>query len=233
MSEFSDQVRGVRELPLFPLPVVLFPGTPLPLHIFEPRYRQLFKDIQVTNNLFGMSFFDASESNDNRPETGSYGCAAELRQIETLEDGRSNVLSIGVMRYQLDGYADNLEPYFTGEVTFFEDDAEDHELLEPRARAVKDLFVRTARAVRDIAGERQILPELPEVSPEQLSYFIASAIDFDVKLKYEMLKMRSTSERLRQLHELLTQAVAQVEARAGIAKAAKTNGHSTKKIDLP
>ena len=128
MSEFSDQVRGVRELPLFPLPVVLFPGTPLPLHIFEPRYRQLFKDIQVTNNLFGMSFFDASESNDNRPETGSYGCAAELRQIETLEDGRSNVLSIGVMRYHLDGYADNLEPYFTGEVPFFEDDAEDHAL---------------------------------------------------------------------------------------------------------
>ena len=42
MSEASDKVRGMRELPLFPLPVVLFPGVPLPLHIFEPRYRQMF-----------------------------------------------------------------------------------------------------------------------------------------------------------------------------------------------
>ena len=58
MSEASDKVRGMRELPLFPLPVVLFPGVPLPLHIFEPRYRQMLTDIRVSNNLFGLSYFD-------------------------------------------------------------------------------------------------------------------------------------------------------------------------------
>ena len=51
MSEASDKVRGLHELPLFPLPVVLFPGVPLPLHIFEPRYRQMLLDIRLAINL--------------------------------------------------------------------------------------------------------------------------------------------------------------------------------------
>jgi Lon protease-like protein len=51
MSEASDKVRGLHELPLFPLPVVLFPGVPLPLHIFEPRYRQMLLDIRLAKNL--------------------------------------------------------------------------------------------------------------------------------------------------------------------------------------
>jgi len=45
MSEGIEKVRGVNELPIFPLPVVLFPGVPLPLHIFEPKYRQMLEDI--------------------------------------------------------------------------------------------------------------------------------------------------------------------------------------------
>ena len=55
MSEASDKVRGLHELPLFPLPVVLFPGVPLPLHIFEQRYRQMLLDIRLAKNVFGRS----------------------------------------------------------------------------------------------------------------------------------------------------------------------------------
>ena len=62
MSDASDKVRGVRELPLFPLPLVLFPGVPLPLHIFEPRYQRLLSDIRAHDSLFGLSYFDQSES---------------------------------------------------------------------------------------------------------------------------------------------------------------------------
>ena len=58
VSEASDKVRGISELPVFPLPVVLFPGVPLPLHIFEPRYRQMLKDIRPANNLFCVAYFD-------------------------------------------------------------------------------------------------------------------------------------------------------------------------------
>ncbi len=70
MSEVMERVRGVRELPLFPLPVVLFPGMPLPLHIFEPRYRKMLDDIQVGNNFFGLSYFDSSASDTELPPAG-------------------------------------------------------------------------------------------------------------------------------------------------------------------
>ena len=57
MSEALDKVRGLRELPIFPLPVVLFPGMPMPLHIFEPRYRKMLADIRAGDSLFGLSYF--------------------------------------------------------------------------------------------------------------------------------------------------------------------------------
>ncbi len=232
MSEALDRVRGVSHLPLFPLPVVLFPNTPLPLHIFEPRYQQMLKDIQIINNFFGLVYWDASESEATRPAAGTLGCVAELRDVQPMPDGRSNILSIGVIRFRLEGYVESNEPYLVGEVSYFEDEEEDEELLKPRARAVHDLFMRVARSVRELANERGELPDLPDVTPEQLSFFIAAAIDFDVKLKYEMLEMRSTSERLKRLHEILSQAVLQVEERAKIHKIAQTNGHTKKKIDF-
>src|ERR1051325_7941059 len=70
MSEEFEKVRGVTELPLFPLPIVLFPGVPLPLHIFEPRYRQMLEDIGQTNNLFGLVYFDSSTSDRDVPTPG-------------------------------------------------------------------------------------------------------------------------------------------------------------------
>ena len=66
MSEALDKVRGVRELPLFPLPLVLFPGVPLPLHIFEERYRRLLADVRASNNLFGLSYFDPGAGSGER-----------------------------------------------------------------------------------------------------------------------------------------------------------------------
>src|SRR5919107_683717 len=64
MSEALDKVRGVRELPVFPLPLVLFPGVPLPLHIFEERYRRMLADVRASNNLFGLSYFAPGERGD-------------------------------------------------------------------------------------------------------------------------------------------------------------------------
>ena len=233
MTDTLDKMRGVRQLPLFPLPVALFPGTPLPLHIFEPRYRQMLKDIKITNSLFGIPFFDAGESAENRPPLGTVGCVAELRDDQKAEDGRSNILTVGVVRFRIEDYVETGDPYFVGEVSYFEDEEEDAELLEPRSRAVRDLFFRVAKAVRELAGETVELPDLPDITPVQLSFFVAASVDFDVKLKYDLLETRSTAERLKRLYELLSQAVNQVESRADIHKVAQTNGHSKKKIDLP
>src|SRR5712672_2737475 len=98
MSEAIDKVRGVRELPLFPLPVVLFPGVPMPLHIFEPKYRQMLADIRAGNSLFGLSYFDASTADTELPPVGHIGCVAEVNETQTLPDGRSNILTVGIIR---------------------------------------------------------------------------------------------------------------------------------------
>src|ERR1043166_6582411 len=102
MSEAMDKVRGVAELPVFPLPVVLFPSVPLPLHIFEPRYRQMLLDIRVTKNLFGVSDFDPSTETNAMPPLGHVGCVAEVTETQRFADGRSNILALGVVRYRID-----------------------------------------------------------------------------------------------------------------------------------
>jgi Lon protease-like protein len=232
MSEALDRVRGVRELPLFPLPVILFPYSPLPLHIFEPRYRKLLKDVQISNNLFGLSYFDASESTESVPPVGHLGCVAEVRDVQSLPEGRSNILTVGVIRYRLESYVETGEPYLIGRVSFFEDEDEEQTSLEPQAEKVLDLFVRIARAIKKLNNDDEPLPEFPPTEPEQLSYLVSSAMDIDMNLKYELFEMRSTSERLNRLHYYLSRAVNEYEERARIQNIAKGNGHGGKNIEL-
>ena len=113
MSEALDRVRGVRELPLFPLPVVLFPGVPMPLHIFEPRYRQMLTDIRVGESLFGLSYFDSSNYDGEIPPVGHIGCVAEVTEVQPLPDGRSNILTIGLIRYRVEDYVDRGDPHLS------------------------------------------------------------------------------------------------------------------------
>src|SRR6516225_4062314 len=125
MNEALDKVRGLRELPLFPLPVVLFPGVPLPLHIFEPRYRKMLADIHATGNLFGLSYFDQKKSRAEIPPAGHVGCAAEVTETQKLPDGRSNILAVGLIRYRVEDYVEQSEPYLVARVSFFADDEEE------------------------------------------------------------------------------------------------------------
>jgi Lon protease-like protein len=232
MSDALEKVRGVRELPLFPLPVVLFPGVPMPLHIFEARYRRLLADVRVTNNLFGLSFFNDAEGVGERPPDGHVGCAAEIIEVQPLEDGRSNILSVGLVRYRLESYVETDEPYLVGRVEFFEDEAEDADLLASRAREVLEIFERIGRAVRTLNDDRASLPDLPEAEPERLSFLVAAAMEMDNEIKQELLELRSGAERLARLHRLLSQAVGSYEERARVHRLAKGNGHAGHKIKI-
>lgn len=232
MSEASEKVIGVRDLPIFPLSVVLFPGVPLPLHIFEQRYRQMLNDIQVSNNLFGISYFDASTSQQEIPPAGHIGCVAEVSETQTLPDGRSNILTVGVIRYQIEEYVERGDPYLVARVSFFEDAEDDNELLRNSSREVAETFTRIARAVRTINDERASLPDISDTEPQQLSFLVAAAMEVDSDLKQELLEMRSTSERLRRLRDMLARAVASYEERARIHEMAKGNGHSGRKIEI-
>lgn len=233
MSELLERVRGVRELPLFPLPLVLFPGAPLPLHIFEPRYRQMLRDVRAGNDLFGVSYFDASKATgEDRPPVGHVGCAAEVMQVEPLEDGRSNIMTVGIARYRVTHYVDSGDPYLVAAVEFFEDEPEDERELSARAKEVSNLFVRIARAVRKLNDERAGLPDLPEVEPERLSFLIAAAMEIEPDVKQQMIETRSGLARLAQIRDLLARAVGNYEERARVHAVAKTNGHAGKKVGL-
>lgn len=232
MSESLDKVRGVTELPLFPLPVVLFPGVPLPLHIFEPRYRQMLQDVSVSNRLFGVSYFDSSASDKEHPMVGHVGCVAEVTETQALPDGRSNILTVGLIRYRVENYLERGDPYLVAQVKYFEDEEEDGELVNQSSRSVAEAFSRIARAVKIINDERATLPDISDTDPQRLSFLVAAAMEIDADVKQELLELRSTSERLRRLRGMLLRAVSSYEERARIHELAKRNGHSGKKIEI-
>lgn len=232
MSEALDKVRGVRELPLFPLPLVLFPGVPLPLHVFEERYRRLLADVRASNGLFGVSYFAPETGAEERPPAGHVGCAAEVVEVQTLPDGRSNIMTMGAARYRVAGYVERGDPYLVARVEFFEDEEGDAQVVGRRADDVAEMFMRIARAMRAANDERGRLPELPQGDPERLSFLVAAVVEMDAESKQQLLELRSTAERLRRLYTLLAEAVAPYEERARTHELARGNGHGAKKVDL-
>ncbi len=232
MSEASDKVRGLSNLPLFPLPVVLFPGVPLPLHIFEPRYRQMLTDIQMSDNMFGLAYFDPSVSENEVPPAGHVGCVAEVTKTQTFPDGRSTIMTLGVIRYRLESYVERGDPYLVAQVSYFEDDEEDESRLTATAREVAETFTRIAQAVRTINDERASLPDITDTEPQRLSFLVAAAMEIEADMKQELLELRSTSERLQRLRAMLNIAVKGYEERARIHELAKSNGHGGRRIEL-
>lgn len=232
MTDSLDRVSGIRHLPLFPLPLVLLPNELLPLHIFEPRYRQMLKDVALEKNMFGVSYFNPTEDFVEKPPVGSVGCVAEVREVQEMPDGRSNVLTVGVVRYQLIDYVEAGDPYLLGDVEFFEDDAQDEAILNPLADTVFALFRRIALAAHKLSGERGTFPDVQQTEPQALSFLVTAAFNLEPELKYQLLETRSTIERLERLKEILVQTVGKMEDSAEINKIAKTNGHSKKKIDI-
>lgn len=232
MSEAFDKVTGVSELPIFPLALVLFPGVPLPLHIFEPRYRQMLNDVRAGNSLFGVSYYDALTSEQDIPAAGHVGCVAEVTESQTMPDGRSNILTVGIIRYRLEEYIERNDPYLLARVSYFEDEEEDATSLSESARDVAETFTRIARAVRTINDERANLPDISDTEPQRLSFLVAAAMEVDTDVKQDLLELRSTSGRLQRLRDMLGHAVSSYEERARVHELAKGNGHSGRKIDL-
>jgi Lon protease-like protein len=104
VSGGSDRQRRVRTIPLFPLPgVVLFPGTLLPLHIFEPRYRALVAHALETDRLIGMAMIsgDLPEEIPGVPPIHAFGGAGTIVEHERLPDGRYNIVLEGTFRFRI------------------------------------------------------------------------------------------------------------------------------------
>jgi Lon protease-like protein len=114
------------KLPLFPLRTVLLPGVPLPLHIFEPRYRQLTVDLMtgtVPEKRFGVIALAPSSDIEvtSLDQLHPIGCAAVLRQASRLPDGRYDIVSLGERRFRLISLDSVAAPYLMGTVEWVPD----------------------------------------------------------------------------------------------------------------
>ncbi|HVD45581.1 MAG TPA: LON peptidase substrate-binding domain-containing protein, partial [Rubrobacter sp.] len=108
----------MSDIPLFPLNVVLMPGAPLPLHIFEERYKQMVNECLEQEGEFGMVFADESG-------TREVGCTAKIVElVERYEDGRMLILVEGSRRFKLNNVLTG-KPYYVGEIEYFQDEAEE------------------------------------------------------------------------------------------------------------
>jgi Lon protease-like protein len=92
-------------IPIFPLPtVVLFPNVFLPLHIFEPRYRQMVADALSGDRVIGMTLLkEAATVDDGRPPVYAVGCSGVITHVERLADGRFNIILRGVEKFEIVG----------------------------------------------------------------------------------------------------------------------------------
>jgi ATP-dependent Lon protease len=206
-------------LPIFPLSVVLFPGTPLPLHIFEPRYKHLLADCLLGDRRFGITPVDGSSE---VPGPGTIGCIAEVRVNQELPDGRSNIVVIGGARFVLSHLLDESHPYLMAMVQTFEDDV-DAELAELDTSELRELFGRYFVNLRELNDAVPEEPELPE-DPSSLSFHIAGGIECDLGIKRRLLAERSTARRIKALRLLLPVLTSRIESALRIHHRAHTNG---------
>ncbi|WP_326569533.1 LON peptidase substrate-binding domain-containing protein [Amycolatopsis rhabdoformis] len=137
-----DQERnpsGTTTLPLFPLQTVLLPGTHLPLHIFEPRYRQLTADLvggSVPGREFGVVALRAPLVREVSGLDHVYdvGCSTVLREAKQLPDGRFDVVTKAARRFRLRELDCTSAPYLIGTVDWLPDDAVPASAAEPAQR---------------------------------------------------------------------------------------------------
>ena len=211
-------------LPIFPLPLVLFPGVTIPLHIFEPRYRRMLVDCLEGDRRFGIVFLPEGTAEDTLGVGGEVGCIAHVESHDELPDGRSNIIVNGRERFVLRALVTSPLPYSVGMIVPYEDTPEPGALLEPLAGRVRDRFDRIAKAARTISDDEDPLPDLPE-DPALLAFRIASFIDLNVTERRRLLASTSPSERLRSVDGVLGAAVDPMEQRAVAHVRAKSNGH--------
>jgi Lon protease-like protein len=216
--------RMLTRLPVFPLSVVLFPGTPLPLHIFEPRYRQMLSDCLSADRKFGIT---PSGTQGEAPDPGMVGCTAEVRVNQVMPDGRSNIVVLGGDRFVVGALLEEPVPYHVAEVEPF-DDQPGTEPAPERAAELRETFERYAVLVRELSDVDPKPPDLPE-DARALSFHVAAGLEVESPVKQRLLAERSTARRVEALMLILATLTAAVERALIVHRRAHGNGrgHAT------
>jgi Lon protease-like protein len=200
------------EIGLFPLELVLLPTERVPLHIFEPRYKELVGECLRSGDEFGLML----EDDRGRRDIGTRAAVVEVLQV--FDDGRMNVVVEGHDRFRLRELTSG-RSFLTGDVEPV-DDEEDAAAAEPESDQALALF----RRLVEVAGGEV---DEPEEGSGPLSFQIAARIDFGVQPKQDLLELRSEPERLRQLCPMLEAAIEALQREREIRERASTNGKVT------
>lgn len=200
-------------LPLFPLQVVLFPRTPLPLHIFEPRYREMIGEAIENKTEFGI-VLAGSEG------IAPLGCSAIVdRVVERYEDGRFDIAASGRRRFEIRSLDDE-RAFLRGRVEFFDDD--DGTASEADRQELATLW-------REYSGFAGVEHE-PRWDDPQLSFQVAYSIT-DLNFRQTLLGLRSEVKRVRKLLEFFPGYLDRQKHTQHIQMVAPRNGHGKHKVE--
>jgi len=207
-EDLPYRIRAVNLLPLFPLDVVLFPGAPLPLHVFEPRYKELVGECLAANKPFGMI-----RARDNA--LVEIGCTALiLSVIKKYDDGRMDIATEGGQRFELE-QLNQERSFLRGEVIFFDD--EPSQVTKKESDAVVQLHQR----LFEVLGQ----PVETTRTYASLSFQLAHELPVDLDFKQSILEMKSEAERIDTLIKYYRATIPKVEKTLRAREKASGNGH--------
>ncbi len=204
---------SLQRIPLFPLEVVLFPSAPLPLHIFEPRYKLMIGRCLNRRAEFGIVLA--------RDEgIASVGCTAEIiKVVKKYDDGRMDILSLGREAFQVKELHRD-EPYLAATIKLLEDD------FSGISQEIRQKLLQTYE--RCYLLLHQLAASTPDRNPQALlAYEIASLLPLDPESKQALLELRSEAEREQRLLEQLEEWLPQLERMRHARSRAGGNGNAS------
>lgn len=200
MTEPEARAPAEQSIPLFPLSAVLFPGAPLPLQIFEERYRTLVRDLlelEPDQRRFGIvAIQSGSEAGMPLPQMYPVGCVAQVRRIDPLPDGRSALIAVGAERFRLLEVDSVTRPYLVGRIRCQDEPAGEPGLAEAIAPAARQALLAYIEMLAEITGRRVDDDHLPG-DPTELSYLTAGALLLPLRERQALLELADTASRLR------------------------------------
>ncbi|MDP8970708.1 MAG: LON peptidase substrate-binding domain-containing protein [Actinomycetota bacterium] len=178
------------ELPLFPLHLVLFPGRPLPLHIFEPRYRQMLGDCLAADRRFGVIAIRAGREVGGDVDIFEVGTVAQIESVSKLPDGRADIVTRGRKRFRVQCLLPGT-PYLRARIELLNDPPV---TLRDRRRA-QQLRALLVPYLAGLGAPQELLERLP-ADPNGLAYLAAAVAQVDVPEQQRLLECDSTEHRL-------------------------------------
>lgn len=209
-------------LPLFPLEIVLLPEEPLPMHIFEDRYKEMIGEcLKAKDEHSGQQQFGIVLAHEDEMRTA--GCSAKIVNVtRKYPDGRLDIFTVGVRRFEV-LYTDQERSFLRGGVEFFDDDAGADAAEDADATRAIELFREMMQRLRKTS-------DLPVHFPRpyrHLSFRIAAALPLELDFKFQLLILRNESERLHRTIQTLEQLIPQLDRVERLRSKAGGNGHSS------